>query len=149
MTADPLGAHLGYWLRFVSNHVSAAFARKLEVRGVTVAEWVALRLLLDSTGMAPSELATRMGMSRGGITKLVDRLIAKDLIARRAGAEDRRYQTLELTREGRALVPMLAALADRNDAEFFGHLKPADKAAVEAVLKEIVRRHAMEAVPVE
>ena len=25
-----LTAHLGYWLRFVSNHVSQAFARRLE-----------------------------------------------------------------------------------------------------------------------
>ena len=25
-----LTAHLGYWLRFVSNHVSRAFARKVE-----------------------------------------------------------------------------------------------------------------------
>lgn len=149
MKASPLGAHLGYWLRFVSNHVSAAFAAKLAERGTTVAEWVALRLLLDTTDMAPSELARRMGMTRGGVTKLIDRLIAKDLVARRAGAGDRRYQTLELTREGRALVPVLAQLADRNDAEFFAHLKPAERAAIEAALKEIVRRHAMDTQPVE
>jgi hypothetical protein len=40
--ASELTAHLGYWLRFVSNHVSLAFARKLESRGVTVADWVVL-----------------------------------------------------------------------------------------------------------
>ena len=149
MKTSPLGAHLGYWLRFVSNHVSAAFAAKLAQRGTTVAEWVALRLLLDGTALAPRALATHMGMTRGGITKLVDRMIAKDLIARRAGAEDRRYQALELTRAGRALVPALAQLADRNDAEFFGHLTPAERAAIEAALREIVRRHAWDAHPVE
>jgi len=149
MKASPLGAHLGYWLRFVSNHVSGAFAARLAERGTTVAEWVALRLLLDGAAMAPSELAARMGMSRGGITKLVDRLIAKDLIARRAGEEDRRYQALELTRAGRALVPVLAQLADRNDAEFFGHLTPAERAQIEAALQEIVRRQAWDAHPVE
>ena len=45
-----LTAHLGYWLRYVSNHVSHAFARKVEARGVTVAEWVLLRQLLESGG---------------------------------------------------------------------------------------------------
>jgi DNA-binding MarR family transcriptional regulator len=114
-----------------------------------VPEWVALRLLLDQAEVAPSALARAMGMTRGGVTKLVDRLIAKGLVVRRAGAEDRRYQALALTREGRALVPALAALADRNDAEFFGHLKPAERAAIEAALQEIARRHAMETVPVE
>ena len=149
MKTAPLEAHLGYWLRFVSNHVSAAFAAKLAERGTTVPEWVALRLLLDADAMAPSALARGMGMTRGGVTKLADRLIAKGLVVRRPGTEDRRYQALELTREGRALVPVLGALADRNDAEFFGHLKPAERAAIEAALKAIVRRHAMEAVPVE
>lgn len=147
--AAPLGAHLGYWLRFVSNHVSAAFATKLAERDIAVAEWVALRLLLDSSSLAPSDLAHSMGMTRGGVTKLVDRLIAKGLIARRRGEVDRRYQTLALTREGRTLVPALAQLADRNDAEFFGHLKPAERMAIEAALKEIVRRHAMQTVPTE
>lgn len=42
-----LTAHLGYWLRYVSNHVSQAFARKVEANGVTVAEWVLMRRLLD------------------------------------------------------------------------------------------------------
>ena len=35
-----LDAHLGYWLRAVSNHVSHAFKTKVERHGVTVAEWV-------------------------------------------------------------------------------------------------------------
>ena len=38
-----LEAHVGYWLRFVSNHVSQAFRRKVEARGVSVSEWVAMR----------------------------------------------------------------------------------------------------------
>ncbi|MEI9903207.1 MAG: hypothetical protein WDN06_03970 [Asticcacaulis sp.] len=42
-----LEAHLGYWMRFVSNHVSQAFARKVEAHGVTVAEWVVLRELFE------------------------------------------------------------------------------------------------------
>jgi hypothetical protein len=33
-----LTAHLGYWLRHVSDHVSHAFARKLASQDVTVAE---------------------------------------------------------------------------------------------------------------
>ena len=37
-----LETHLGYWLRRVSNHVSGAFARALQQRNVSVAEWVVL-----------------------------------------------------------------------------------------------------------
>ena len=80
-----LESHLGYWLRYVSNHVSHAFAVKLAGSEVTVAEWVVLRELYDSES-APSDLADRLGMTRGAISKLADRLIAKDMIVRRADA---------------------------------------------------------------
>ena len=41
-----LQSHVGFWLRFVSNHVSHAFKLKVETRGVTVAEWVVLRSIV-------------------------------------------------------------------------------------------------------
>ncbi|HUD89289.1 MAG TPA: MarR family transcriptional regulator [Xanthobacteraceae bacterium] len=147
---SPLQAHLGYWLRFVSNHVSHAFARKLNARDVTVAEWVFLRELYERDAVAPSELADRLGMTRGAISKLTDRLADKALVERAAGGgDDRRYQSLRLTRTGRALVPKLAQLADQNDAEFFGHLTRAERATIEHAMKEIVRRRDLRNIPVD
>jgi len=142
-----LAVHLGYWLRYVSNHVSQAFARKVEARGVTVAEWVLMRQLLENKAVAPSRLAERMGMTRGAISKLADRLIAKSILVRAADPEDRRAQLLSLTSAGRALVPELAALADANDAEFFDHLAPDDRAALLRTLQEIVEKRSLKYVP--
>jgi DNA-binding MarR family transcriptional regulator len=143
-----LTSHLGYWLRYVSNHVSHAFALKVEAKGVTVAEWVVLRDLYETGAIAPSGLAERLGMTRGAISKLADRLIDKLLVAREANAEDARAQTLALTQKGYRLVPELAALADENDAEFFGHLKPEEWLVLERVLKGIVERRGLKSVPV-
>lgn len=148
-TASDLTAHLGYWLRYVSNHVSQAFARKVEAHGVTVAEWVLLRQLLDAGSLAPSRLAERMGMTRGAVTKLADRLIAKSMLIRAADPDDGRAQTLSLTSAGRALVPMLAALADANDAEFFAALVPEDRAALNRILRDIVARCGLTSLPVD
>lgn len=149
--ASPLEAHLGYWLRFVSNQVSHAFARKVEACGVTVAEWVTMRELYDVGGLSPSALADKIGMTRGAISKLADRLEGKGLVARETHVSkaDRRLQALRLTAQGRALVPRLAALADRNDEEFFGHLKPAERERLEAVMRDIVRRHGLKSQPIE
>jgi DNA-binding MarR family transcriptional regulator len=144
-----LTAHLGYWLRYVSNHVSQNFARKVEAHGVTVAEWVLMRQLLDEEALAPSRLAERMGMTRGAITKLADRLIAKSLLTRNPDAGDGRAQILTLTVKGRRLVPKLAALADANDAEFFDHLAPKDRAALLRILRETVEQRGLKSVPVD
>jgi DNA-binding MarR family transcriptional regulator len=135
-------------LRYVSNHVSQAFARKVEAHGVTVAEWVLMRQLLDEEALAPSRLAERMGMTRGAVSKLADRLIAKSLLARTADPRDGRAQTLCLTRIGRSMVPKLAALADANDAEFFDLLAPKDRAALLRMLREIVETRGLKSLPV-
>ena len=147
--ASDLTAHLGYWLRYVSNHVSQNFARKVEAHGVTVAEWVLMRQLLDEEALAPSRLADRIGMTRGAITKLADRLIAKSMLTRKADPSDGRAQTLALTVKGRRLVPELAALADANDAEFFDHLAPKDRAALLRILRGIVEKRGLRSVPVD
>lgn len=144
-----LESHLGYWLRAVSNQVSGAFARKVEALGVSVAEWVILRLLFDKAGAAPSELADLTGLTRGAISKLADRMMAKGLIAQSFDTEDRRYQKLSLTASGRALVPKLAALADANEQEFFGHLKAAERKAIENLMRGIVARRDIKNVPVD
>src|SRR3984957_11091043 len=84
-----LKKHVGFWLRFVSNLVSHAFARKLLASGVTVAEWVVMREMFDDEETSPGILAERIGMTRGGVSKLVDRLLRKKVITPREGSADR------------------------------------------------------------
>jgi DNA-binding MarR family transcriptional regulator len=146
-TSD-LTSHLGYWLRHVSNHVSHAFARKLESRGVTVAEWVVMRELYGEAASAPSRLADKLSLTRGAISKLADRLVAKGLVTRASNNSDGRAHTLALTLKGRSLIPKLAALADQNDAEFFDHLSSQERATVERVLKEIVKIRDLKTIPI-
>ena len=151
MTADvpELTAHLGYWLRQVSNHVSQAFARRVAAKDVTVAEWAVMRVLYSTQPVAPSELADEMGMTRGAISKLADRLVSKSLVAREASATDGRAHSLRLTPRGTRLVPELAALAEQNEAECFAHLSGEDRATLERILKKAVVQLGITALPVE
>ena len=139
---------MGFWLRFVSNHVSHAFKLKVEAHGVTVAEWVVLRALFDTDNVNPSEVAEKLGMTRGAISKLVDRLVAKRLVKCTVERGDRRFQSLALTPGGRKLVPILANLADQNDAEFFGRLTDEQRSSLIALLKDIVRERELRDLPV-
>ncbi|MEJ0065523.1 MAG: MarR family transcriptional regulator [Caulobacteraceae bacterium] len=133
----------------MSNHVSHAFSSKLAAKGVTVAEWVVLRALHGKAPMPPSRLADEMGMTRGAVTKLADRLIGKALVVRKASRDDGRAQTLALTPRGTELVPQLAALADRNDAEFFGCLSETERETMERLLKRLVEFGRMTTLPIE
>jgi DNA-binding MarR family transcriptional regulator len=142
-----LQSHIGFWLRFVSNHVSHSFARKLAGSGVTVAEWVILREIFEAAESSPSRLAASSGLSRGAVSKLVDRLFHKGLVTRTEAGEDRRFQDIQLTVDGRELVPKLAALADRNDEEFFAKISAKERETLVAILKKLVAANRLKKIP--
>ena len=144
-----LTSHTGFWLRFVSNAVSHAFARRLLDSGVTVAEWVVLREMYEREAMSPSELAEGIGMTRGAASKLIERLVAKRLVMRQGRSDDRRYQDIELTPEGQRLVPALAAIADNNDKEYFTPLSAKEHEALVSTLKKLVQAHGLHKIPTE
>ena len=142
-----LRSHTGFWLRFVSNHVSHSFAQKLVGSGVTVAEWVVLREMFDTSTTSPSVLAAATGLTRGAISKLIDRLVQKDLVNRAEAADDRRFQEVRLTPAGRTMVPKLAALADQNDHEFFSQLPVGERERLVATLKKLVATNKLTQIP--
>ncbi len=144
-----LKSHIGFWMRFVSNYVSHAFARKLEGYGVSVAEWVVMREMYGLGQTSPGVVAERIGMTRGAITKLTDRLLAKTLVSRRESRDDRRFQEIGLTAAGRRLVPQLAALADENDEEFFHPLSKKERQTLLAILQKLARAHSLDKLPTE
>ncbi|WP_024276633.1 MarR family transcriptional regulator [Xanthobacter sp. 126] len=148
-SVSELTDHTGFRMRMVSNAVSQAFARKVEAEGVTVAEWVFLRALYNTAPMPPSVLAGSMGMTRGAISKLADRLLEKGLIERTDNPSDKRAHSLSLSAEGKAKVPVLAALADENDAAFFGVLTPAEHRQLDLILTVLAERRGLRAAPVD
>lgn len=144
-----LERHLGYWLRFVSNHVSHAFRDRIAKHGVTVAEWVALRCLHMRAPCALGDLSEHMGLDGGVTSRLVDRLVRKGLATRKPDPQDRRFVTLALTPRGKSLVPKIAREADRNDGHFFDPLPDADKEHLLRIMKALVSLHGLTAKPIE
>jgi DNA-binding MarR family transcriptional regulator len=131
-------SHLGRWLWYVHSHLLLALAKKLEAHNVTVVEWLVLRELSVAGEISPVNLGGRLGMPRSSISRHAKKLAAKGLVQRRPDLHDRRALTLILTAAGQRVVPALAALAERNDAEFFGHLPSEEQMTVRRILKKTV-----------
>lgn len=148
MNISDLTDHTGYWMRMVSNAVSQEFARKVSGHSVTVAEWVFLRALFDEKPASPTRLAKHMGMTKGAISKLSERLIAKGLVRRAGNADDKRAHSVSLTAKGRAKVPVLAALADDNDREFFESLTEDDRRTLRRILEVLAARRGLATTPI-
>ncbi len=99
----------------------------IEPEGITVQQYNVLRILRGARerGLPTLEIAERMIEHAPGITRMIDRLIAKELVVRERCAEDRRVVYCAITEEGRR---MLARLDDP--------VRQADGAALDALTEE-------------
>ena len=148
-TIPGLETHLGYWLRRVSNSVSGGFAQSLQANQTSVAEWVLLRHLWDRGHAAPAEMAEALTMTRGAISKIMDKLESKGWIRSKINSEDNRGRLLSLTGTGRRVVPELASIADRNDQKYFSCLDSEERATLRHLLGKLAAHHQMHDVPFE
>jgi DNA-binding MarR family transcriptional regulator len=147
--ASTLETHLGYWLRLVSNEVSGAFARALQERQISVAEWVAMNQLATRTGLTSVMLAATMGMTRGAVSKVLEKLETKKLVSRTTSPLDSRIQLLSLTEQARRILPSLTELADSNDRHFFAALDHDEQASLRQLLRRLAEAHRIARIPVD
>lgn len=142
-----LESHLGYWLRRVSNAVSGAFSRALQEKQASVAEWVLLRELHERGKAAPGELADVLGLTRGAVSKIIDKLEAKEWVQADTREGDNRYRLLSITRAGRRSLPVLAQIADQNDSAYFDCLSAKEKVVLRELLIKLAEHNRSHDVP--
>ena len=91
-----------YLMRRILTCMAGEVDEALEPRGLTHAQWVPLLKLHLGHASTVAELARECQLDTGAMTRTLDRLEGKGLIARVRSCQDRRVVNLELTPEGRA-----------------------------------------------
>ena len=130
--ADVSGTHL--WLVMMKAHraLERVAIRSIESRGVGISDFGVLELLLHKGPQPVNEIGRRIGLTSGAITTAVDRLEARELVAREAHPTDRRARIVRLTPEGEEQAAKL----------FGGHKRAMDFAA--SRLSDAERAHLIE-----
>lgn len=93
---------VGYLMRRIISLLSQGVERELEPTGLTNAQWVPMLKLYMGRASTAAELARQCDLDAGSMTRLLDRLEAKELCSRMRSSDDRRVVNLELTDTGRA-----------------------------------------------
>jgi DNA-binding MarR family transcriptional regulator len=140
----PDDPRLRAWVAFLRAH--AAVTRRLEVelhaeRGLSLADYDALVQLAiaDDRRLRMSELADRVVLSRSGVSRLVDRLVAQGLVVRRACPTDARGSWAELTPEGIDRLRDAAPVHLRGvEAHFLDLIADADREGLVRALEAVV-----------
>src|SRR5438067_1722602 len=115
-----------------------SFERSLVPLGITAQQAELLHRTHRDGETSPRRLTHLLMTDKAGISRIVDRLVAKGLIARRVRTEDRRSVRITLTPAGRAVVPKLARIAQRHKQRLFGRLTPAEEARLRQLLLRVL-----------
>jgi DNA-binding MarR family transcriptional regulator len=111
------GGDLPRLLAAVERKVSGRLAAALQSAGSTVEQWRVLSLLADNRGHTMTELADYALLPAPTLTKVVDRMVAANLVHRRVDEEDRRRVLALLTPRGRTVYRSLQRTMEQEESE--------------------------------
>jgi len=100
--------------------------------GLKVAEFRCLRIMEAQTIYSVHDLALSMKLSASRLTRIIDGLVATDLVKRVQSNDDRRYSNINLTTKGRSVVQKLQDEYTKIHSEMLTYTNPENR-------REIIR----------
>ena len=112
----------------------------LKPSGLTVTQYNVLRILRgsDPTRLTCSDIGERMIARDPDVTRVVDRLTARRLVARVRSTRDRRVVEVGITEAGLALLRDLDVHVRRMPKALLGHLGPARLRQLRTLLEAVI-----------
>src|SRR5271156_797607 len=98
---------VGYLVRRGSNLILPQFEALFADQDLTFSQWTVLMALRESRASTATELARDICHDAGSLTRIIDELERRDLVARQRSETDRRLVALTLTPRGAGMVETL------------------------------------------
>lgn len=126
---------MGRTSRAVLSRVQKSFAAA--GHRITVEQWLLLVNLRNRDGQLHQELADNTFKDKTTVTRLLDGLEKKGLVARVPGATDRRQRRISITGKGKKLLAALRPLAIKTQSRALQGIDPQELAICSNVLLKI------------
>jgi DNA-binding MarR family transcriptional regulator len=108
-------------------------------QGLTISQFDILVTLGTGQSMSPKELVEKTLITKGTLTGVIDRLLAKGLVKRTQNNLDRRSQIISLTPKGRQLFEKIFPEHLSYMNQVFAHFQSAEIKHIEEVLSMLNR----------
>ena len=135
-------ALVGYHLRRANTAMGNDFARAIEGTGLRQVLFGILSVVAANAGINQAAVGRLLGIHRANMVVLVNELIEKGWIARRADDADRRAFVLHLTPEGDGVFADAERRLHAHEASLLADLDAAERAQLIALLSRIASHEA-------
>jgi DNA-binding MarR family transcriptional regulator len=113
MIMGPLDSYLPYLLNRAGVRIATAFGEEVRPLGASLQMWRVLAALREKDGRRMGDLSATTSIEVSTLTRLVDQMEKKGLVARRRDAADARAVALFVTAAGRRLTRRIMPIAER------------------------------------
>jgi DNA-binding MarR family transcriptional regulator len=132
----------GHLIRRAHQIAGGIFAEDVAAFGITPLQYAALTAIRAFPGIDATRLSRTVAFDKSTLGLVLERLEARGLVRREAGANDRRTKRLELTTEGAQLLAAADPAVARSEKRILDPLPVAERAAFLRLLGAVVSGHA-------
>ncbi len=138
ITMDAVYGKPGYLFRRMQQIAVSIFMEECKAFDLTPVQYAALVAIQTHPGIDATRLSAVIAFDRSTLGSVIERLEAKDYIAREASPGDKRVKLLAITKAGAALLRNVMSSVNRAQARMLAPLKPADRKTLLALLSQLV-----------
>ena len=133
----PLDSYLPYLLNRAGARIAASFSEEVRPLGATLQMWRVLAALREQDGRRMGDLSETTSIEVSTLTRLVDTMERKGLVARRRDAGDARAVMLHVTPAGRRLTQRILPIAERYERVALAGFTAAEADTLKAALRRL------------
>jgi DNA-binding MarR family transcriptional regulator len=133
----PLDGYLPYLLNRAGARIATAFSEEVRPLGATLQTWRVLAALHERDGRRMGDLSETTSIEVSTLTRLVDNMEKKGLVARRRDAADARAVTLHAAPAGRRMTRIILPIAERYEKVALRGFSEAEAAVLKTALRRL------------
>lgn len=136
-----LEEYLPYRLAVTSAKVSGLIAKAYETRfGLTIPQWRLLAVLNEHAPLSQQDLVNRTLMDKVNVSRTVSSLITRGLVTKKSQDNDKRFQSLKLTKEGQSVVDEIIPVAKELENSLLGTFSKEEILSLDGLLRALWTR---------
>ena len=133
----PLASYLPYLLNRAGARIAASFAEEMRPLGASLQIWRVLAALHEKDGRRMGDLSATTSIEVSTLTRLVDAMERRKLVARRPDPDDARAVALFVTVAGRRLTERILPIAERYEQVALAGFSAREAAALKKALRRL------------
>ena len=130
-------AKVGLLINELQTKLETSLDKALERFDVSAAQYVVVSALANGRAETAAQLCKEISYSPGAMTRMLNRLEAKNLICRTLQEDNLRARKLTLTDTGKQLYPKLKSASVSVVEEIFAPLGTEELKAIESILQKV------------